>query len=210
MKREEEKQIQDYLGRPARYCNIDGVMEISAGLGWLGLGMWVWIPSIAPRASIWQSMWILLPLFLAWMWLVNSGSQAFKRRVTYPRTGFVSYPAGNRKAPGAQVFLLAAVAGATASALVYLMARKGLQPILLVGGPLTVCYGVMARPLFAWKWAILTLMAAGTLGLIFLPGGFHQQMAIGMAFYSGMYMVSGLITLTLYLRRSKPAGQVAE
>ena len=210
MKQEEEKQIQEYLGRPARYANIDGVVEIQAGLSWFGLGTWVWIPSIAPEGSIWHGMWLLLPLFFAWQAAVHFGSQAFKQRVTYPRTGYVSCAAGKRKGGAIGIMVFSAVLAAAVSALCGLMLRKGFQPFLLVGLPMTLCYGVFSRPLRVWRWAILTLMAAGTVGLAFLPGGFHPQLALGMAFYSGMYLVSGLITLAEYLRHSKPPEQVAE
>jgi hypothetical protein len=210
MKSEEEKQIQDYLGRPARYANIDGVVEIVAGLSWFGLGTWVWIPSIAPKGSIWQTLWVLLPLFLAWQTLLHFGSQAFKRRVTYPRTGFVACPSGKHKVSAVGLIAITAAVSAAVPVLVYLMMRKGFQPFLVVGGPMTVGYGLVARPLTAWRWAILALMAAGTVGLAFMPGGFHRQVAVGMALYSGLFLVSGLIALVLYLRHSQPSGQVAE
>jgi hypothetical protein len=206
---EQERQIQEYLCRPARYANIDGVTEMTAGLTWFGFAMVVWVPSLVPKGSVWPIVlsWVLL---YVWFALLHFGSKAFKKRVTYPRTGFVSYPPAQRRRTMTVAFFTGM---AVSAALGFLVVRKHLQtvqPALLMGACMTLSYGVLGRPILPWKWAILALMAAGAVGLVFLPGGLRTQASVGLAFYGAMYLVAGLITLALYLRHSQPAGEVAE
>lgn len=211
MEQEQEKQIRDYLCRPARYANIDGVTEMTAGLLWFGLALFGWIPSVTPKGSLWHSMLLLWLLLVAWTALVSLGAKAFKRHVTYPRTGYVSYPAAPGKAAALQRFAaVLAIAAVVSAALAYIAARKHVQPVWLMGVSMAILYGVTARPDRAWKWAILALMVAGGAGLAFLPGGVETQAPVGLAFYGAVYLAAGLITLAHYLRHSQPAERVTE
>jgi hypothetical protein len=209
MDQKQEKQIQEYLCRPARYANVDGVTEMTAGLTWFGFAMVAWVPSLVSKRSVWPVVvsWVLL---YVWFAVLHFGSKAFKKRVTYPRTGFVSYPPAQRRRTRTVAFF---VAMAVSAALGFLAVRKHLQllqPALLIGPCMTLSYYWLARPILPWKWAILALMAAGAVGLVFLPGGSRTQASVGLVFYGAMYVVAGLITLALYLRHSQPAEQVAE
>jgi hypothetical protein len=211
MEQEQEKQIREYLCRPARYANVDGVTEMTAGLTWFGLALFGWIPSVTPKGSVWHSMLLLWLLLVAWVALVAFGAKAFKKHVTYPRTGLVSYPAARGKASAIWRFAFVLVIAAVVSAaLAYMAARKHFQPVWLMGASMAFFYGMMARPMRPWKWAILTLMAAGGVGLVFLPGGLEAQVLIGLASYGAVFLAAGLITLAHYLRHSQPAEKVAE
>src|ERR1035438_5872963 len=167
MKLQEEKQIRDYLCRPTRYANIDGITEMTAGLTWLGLSAWGGIPSVTPKGSVWHSMGLLLPLFLGWQALIVWGSKQFKNRVTFPRTGYVAYS----PAPMKRTRVVAFFSGAIASVAMFFLLRwtHGHLPLnLLFGTGMTIGYAILARRERPWKWAIVAVMAAGAVWLGFL------------------------------------------
>lgn len=209
MEQASEKQIREYLCRPARYSNIDGVTEMTAGLTWFGFAMVAWVPSLVSKKSAWPVIvsWVLL---YVWFAVLHFGSKAFKKRVTYPRTGFVSYPPAKRKRARMVAFFSAMAVSAGFAFLAVRMHRQPLQPALLIGASMTLAYYLEARPMSARKWGILALMAAGAVGLGFVPGGLRTQACLGLAFYGAVFLAAGLITLADYLRHSQPAGQVAE
>jgi hypothetical protein len=206
---EQEKQIQEYLGRPCRYANIDGVTEMTAGLTWFGFAMVAWIPSFVPKGLVWP---IVVSWFLLFVWfaLLQFGSKALKRHVTYPRTGFVSYPAAQSRRIRTVAFFAGMAVSATLGFLAVRRPFEALQPALLIAAGMTLSYGILARPMRPWKWAILALMAAGGAGLVFLRAGFRMQAVLELVFYGAMFLAAGLISLTDYLRHSQPAEQVTE
>jgi hypothetical protein len=209
MEREEEKQIQEYLCRPGRYANIDGVTEMTAAFTCFGLALFGWIPSVTPKGSLWHQYHgvALLAMFVVWQGLVILGSKEFKKRVTYPRTGFVSYPPAQKRRPALVAFV---VAMATSAALAFLAARHHLRLEVFFGLGITLFYAVIARPYRTWKLAILTVMFAGGTWMGMLPGWLDRHAPAGLSFYAVLYLAAGLITLALYLRHSQPGAPVAE
>ena len=150
-------------------------------------------------------------MLYVWFALLHFGSKAFKKRVTYPRTGFVSYPPAQRRRTRTVAFF---VAMAVSAALGFLAVRKHLQllqPALLIGPCMTfflLLAGTSHTPVEVGDPGADGGRGGGV-GL--LAGRDTQtQASVGLAFYGAMYLAAGLITLALYLRYSQPAGQVAE
>jgi hypothetical protein len=119
--------------------------------------------------------------------------EAFKRHVTYPRTGFVAYPqtARGRMAP----VVAAALAGAAALGAAVIV-RGGVRMATLLGVVNLLFYAVAAQPLRPWKYGFLVLIAAGILWV---------SDAYAMLFFGLAFLVSGITTLTLYLRQTRAA-----
>jgi hypothetical protein len=190
---EQESKIQDYLSRPARYANIDGLNELTWGAICCGFASSDWLHSIIPRDSLWHQRWMQMFYMTAVVLLIHFAGKALKRYVTYPRTGFVAYPdtAGRRRTP-----LIAAALAAVAALGAAVVVRGGLRMAALLGAVNLLFYAFAARPLRPWKYGILVLIAAGTL---WVPD------AHALLFFGSAFLTSGVITLTLYLRQTRGA-----
>lgn len=191
--KEEEIQIQDYLSRPARYANIDGVNELTWGAMLCGFYCLDWLHDITSRDSLWHQRWAQMLYITALMLLIYLAGKAIKRYVTYPRTGFVAYPdtAGRRMVP------LVAFAVAIPTALVAAaVMRNGLRMATLLGASNLLFYAFAARPLRPWKYGIMLIIAAGTLWV---------ADAYAILLFGSAFLASGVITLTLYLRQTRGA-----
>jgi hypothetical protein len=66
----------------------------------------------------------------------------------------------------------------------------------LLGAVNLLFYLVAAQPLRPWKYGFLLLIAAGT---IWIPD------AYALLFFGSVFLASGVITLTLYLRQTRAA-----
>jgi hypothetical protein len=190
--KEEVLQIQDYLSRPARYANVDGLNELAWGAILCGFSAFDWLHAISSRDSLWHHRWAQMLYTTALVLLIYIAGKALKRYVTYPRTGFVAYPdtAGRRVAP------LVAFAVAIPTALVAAAIHNGLRPATLLGASNLLFYAFAAQPLRPWKYGFLLLIAAGTLWV---------SDAHALLFFGSVFLASGVTTLTLYLRRTRRA-----
>lgn len=191
--RKEELQIEDYVSRPARYVNIDGLNELTWGAMICGWTAFDWLRAIVSRDSLWHQPWVQMLFMTTWVLVIYVAGKAFKRHVTYPRTGFVAYPqtARGRMAP----LVAAALAGAAALGAAVIV-RGGVRMATLLGVVNLLFYAVAAQPLRPWKYGFLVLIAAGILWV---------SDAYAMLFFGLAFLVSGITTLTLYLRQTRAA-----
>jgi hypothetical protein len=193
--KQEESLVKDYLSRPARYANIDGINELTWGAMVSGWACLDWIHAAVPHGSLWHEHWVQVVYLPAWVLAVYLGGKALKRYVTYPRTGFVAYPVkpASRMAPAIAFVVAVATSFAFAA-----LARSGhlqMNTIMMGVGQL-VFYVFAARPWRPWKYAFLLLIAAVPLCV---PDA-HALLFYGLAF-----LASGSTTLTLYLRQTRSA-----
>jgi hypothetical protein len=191
--KEQESKIQDYLSRPARYANIDGLNELTWGAICCGFASSDWLHATTAPNSLWHRPWVQMAYMLALVLLVHFGGKALKRYVTYPRTGYVAYPetAQRRMTP-----LIAAALAAVAALGAAVVVRGGLRMAALLGAVNLLFYAFAARPLRPWKYGFLLLIAAGTL---WVPD------AHALLFFGSAFLTSGVITLTLYVRQTRGA-----
>src|SRR5262245_48186391 len=90
-----KNELQDYVGRPLRYANIDGTGEISMGVMFLGFGLLGYLQAALPESSMWRNGFasilfiylILIPVWALGIW----GWKAIKEHITWPRTGYVAH-----------------------------------------------------------------------------------------------------------------------
>jgi hypothetical protein len=191
--KEQESLVQDYLSRPARYANIDGFNELTWGAILCWFASLDWIHTMVPQHSLWHRPWAQGLYMVAGVLAIHFGGKAFKRYVTYPRTGFVAYPEtpARRMVP----FVAFAVAIPT-TFLAAAVLRRGLHLATLLGATNSVFYAFAAQPLRPWKFGFLLLIASGALWI---------SDAYALPFFGLAFLASGATTLTLYLLRTRSA-----
>jgi hypothetical protein len=110
--------IRELERRPRAYWNIDGIPELVLGAVWIVWGAALLIGEALPRGAAWSVYWMIVPaMFVLGGVAAHSITKAMKRRVTYPRTGYMELPE-----PGPAVRLMtAAVAVASATGIAALI-----------------------------------------------------------------------------------------
>jgi hypothetical protein len=200
-----EKGLQDYLARPRRYGNIDGLPEAAFGLTMLG---WVFIayaerllqPGLALRA-------VMLPVLMgAWPLALARCTQLLKQRVTYQRTGFIEPRCSSRRSR-VLVFLGSFMVAAIGSVGIGLILRRHPPVIgfaILIGLVQLLSYGVLNRHRLTWRWFIIAAMAAAALIVGAQGADLHGLFRLQPPVFGAIWLVSGLVTFAEYLANTRP------
>jgi len=215
-------QIKDYTRRPNRYENIDGTVEILFGSGCLGGWLAGEIGPHLPATHFWQHnlIGVMIPLYGAFALCGAAAAllnRAIKRRITFPRTGYV-VPSKVGKTPRTIYFFCGvAVAAAILGFLVFQAQRHHAFGAMRIVGiaafagayALTVRTQSREHP---WKY----LVALGlTLGLT--ASAYARPAATNEEFFHPVMLIlaltwfaSGALTLLLYIRRTHTPEPEAE
>ncbi len=194
--------------RSVSYWFVDGLPEIGTGSVITLMGVLFYILTQVPQGSAW--VWIIGTgqpiIILGALFIASRIVRYFKERITFPRTGYVSYPkpkVDSRIKRG----LLAAVVAASVSLLITLLSGK-LEPRYV--------------PLFIDTLSCLAIVTGGfnyglkrfyVLGVVALLTGFvlyllnlPQEINSALIFISfGLsFIISGVITLNHYLNTTEP------
>jgi hypothetical protein len=203
--------IQEYVNRPKRYFNIDGLGELSVGLIMLAFPVCDWLGMTTPKGSVRALVLGLLP-FVLWLFLIPRGAEAIRKRITYARTGYAQRPD--------RVYLKTLVLFALVAVL--LLPLWGMMPPLrrlnptevmgICGILLTAAYAYEFARAVRWKWIVVLVLACGTAAACILGWGFYKWGWLGrlFAFVGITWIVSGSITFYQYLRHTQPAARTAE
>lgn len=226
-----------------RYDNIDGTGEMLMGMMMLGFGLLGYLQSILPNDSIWRTNFFLSLLFMYGVLFLTLGPGylirwAIKRRITFPRTGYVALGVGThhtgaggdyfsskvRKSYWAVIVIsggIAAVVAVGAVCLVGIQRRHLSAMMWLVGvgyvlylGSFVLGYAFWIWRLgreHRWKWLMLLLMALGLLVIsLYGPGNFIEAFRPVSLLVGIVWVVSGVATLCSYLRHTQPPASEAE
>lgn len=199
--------LKELQKRTKRYWYTDGLNEIAFGLICVVLSLYflaqVLLPLDSLLANLLTAGFILLVLGSAFLtrWIVTT----IKERLTYPRTGYVSYAK-----PGARQNWLAAILGLLFATL--LVAFFATHPASLAW--MSAASGLV----FAAVWAVLAnrlglsrfyLLAGAALIFGAIPTLTGMQEILGLATFYGLIglamFVSGGLTLKSYLENTQPA-----
>ncbi len=217
-------QIGNLLDRPKAYYNIDGVGELGIGFLCLGYALLQWLQIHTPQHSFWNQMYTLVIYVALICTIIDRGSKAIKKHITYPRTGYVEY----RKHDTVWLpLVIAIVFSAAASACLFLAVRWHWDlttPAALIGLAFAAIYArSIAR--IRWKWAVAGAMALGALVIAFLPADVVGALAshswvlrivpaklvgavlLTMTLYGTLLLISGGISFWLYLRHTEAPAQ---
>jgi len=192
----------------------DGLAEIALGLIVLLLGGYFFAKAIVPEGSSFRAaLDLLFFLAIALMLLANPIVRFFKRRITYPRTGYVTFKK-KELSPKRRVAtaVVAAIISASLAALYSLSPSfKALYPA--VNGLL---FGVAAL-FFANKVGLMRFYvlaaASAVIGVAVTAAGIGDFKGISLyyAFFGGALIISGLAALIVFLRRlPRPAADASE
>ena len=184
------KQIDNLLRRPGFYANIDGGLELSMGFLGLGYSAFIWLRGHSSQGSIWNSAWTLI-LYSALLSLtIYLGGLGLRRRITYPRTGFVSYRSSKMIFSGFIALILAAIIPV---ALISVQRKaEGITDILILIGSFSLIglYSYRVALAVRWKWFVAGAMAVSALFTVFLPASTLELIA-GSTMPSELAEVSG-------------------
>jgi hypothetical protein len=216
-----ENTIQEYAARPKRYANIDGTGEMVVGLTLLGFALAGYLEALLPDGSTtWMRVAVIFARLALAVGLAYWTRHAIKRRITWPRTGYVAYPRHGKswwvKSIIARIIaVIVAVGLAFLARRYHVMLRWDLSPktwnprvVLLVVISLTAYAIWVARMGKAhwWKWLVLLLMILGIITLaIIVPRDFGQWARPPVLFIALLWLGSGAGTLYSYVRHAKPA-----
>lgn len=194
--------------RTIQYWFEDGIFEISLGVFLLLLALVFLGFTLAPRGSTLNFVLGVgfLPAFLLGAWIMKKLTRYLKEKLTYPRTGYVSYrkqPAGKRRARAVIVGGMAAML-ASLSALVFSHRYGGFAIFPVVSG---LAFG-LALGFIALRSglarvagvAVLSALAGVLLGLAGWPE--MKALTVFYAVLAVALIVSGLAGCRLYLRRN--------
>jgi hypothetical protein len=202
--------IQDYVNRPKRYFNIDGLGEASIGLIIAAFPLCNWLKTMTPTGYGLQLALLLLPILLV-VWAPR-GAEAIRKRVTYRRSGFV---AQRRDPVLLQILLVVGLLVVVLYAAVVVPPLRDLSPSALIG-----IYGILLAAGYAyefarvvrWKWIVALVLACGFLTVSMLGWDYYGWGWLGRLFaFAGItWVVSGSISFYQYLRHPQPAARMAE
>ena len=201
--------------RPIQYWYEDGIGELAFGAIGLCLGFYFWIHTWIPPGSAWHALWGvgMFPLLFFGFRFLNRAIRALKQKLTYPRTGYVSYRRPKRKRK--RFSLLGGLVGA-ASALAYGILKSDAFPKLNTISWIALVTGLFCAAMLFWaglktdipRFFVLAAIS-GTAGIALSVAGFGEMTALG-AFWGilgASHCLSGAVTLLRYLRRNPSSGE---
>jgi len=202
---------QEPMRRTRRYWYEDGLVELAAGGLFLAIGIVLGAQGAVPEGSpAYAILGMAFPLVIVGgMLLGRRLIPAAKARLTYPRTGYVTYPLPSRRRRLFTTGLAVVVAAGLGAAALTLPQAPGGLLVLLQG----LLLGVL-----------LTILGQG-LPRFFLLGGWSAILGVGLSLLTtseetasgALYgltglalVVSGGLVLASYLRRNRIPPQDAQ
>jgi len=201
--------------RTVRSFYEDGLFEIALGAVFLLLGGYFFAQMTAPAGSALEGVLSILFVFVigSSAFLASRLLRFFKRRITYPRTGYVAFkkkePSSRRRVATAVV---AGVIGASLAALYSLSPSVKVLLPALNGLLLAIAVLFFANKIGLVRFFVLAALSAA-IGFAVTAAGIGDIK--GVSLYYGLFgaaaFLSGLVTLVVYLRRSpRPAAEGPE
>jgi hypothetical protein len=195
--------------RTVRSFYDDGLTEIAAGLMFLILGAYFILQLGATGStagSILSSVFLIV--FFAAFFLVNRLLRFFKRRITYPRTGYVAF---KKKEPSPKRRVATAVVAGIISAALAILFRISPSVKLLfpaVNGLLfAVAALLLAHRVGVTRFYVLSAASAAIgVGLALAGVGDLNGLGFFYLLFGAAVLVAGLAALIVYLGRNpRPA-----
>ncbi len=202
-----DHEIEDLTRRARLYGNVDGSGEIELGLMLLGFALLGWVQRQAPDGSMWQRSDAGMAVMFAGVGLLHFCTQAFRRRVTYRRTG---YAAPRRREQVRAAFIAMPAALLLALAVARHDQLPATLPVALVGLVLAALFGYKLAPGAAWKWGVAAVQGLGAIAIALWVTRFSVALQLLFVLFGLIWVVSGAASLVLYLRHTKAAPLEAE
>lgn len=213
------------LNRPKGYYNVDGVGELGIGFMCLSFAFMQWMQLRTSEYSLWNKPYTVMVFILAMAAVIKYGSEAIKKRITYPRTGFVEY----RKRDAVWIPLIGGAVVAAAIAALVAIARRAhwqlVAPASLIGLLFAASYAYGVARTVPWKWIVAVAMTIASVWMALLPperiaaviahswtARLFPPKAVGaflinLTLYGVLLLLSGGISFLLYLRHTQAPGE---
>ncbi len=203
--RDIEKRIQ-------RYWYEDGIWEIAFGLANALLGCFYLVTNNMDWSGARGLVLTLAQMggLIAMFWLISPFVKFLKEHITYPRTGYVAYRKPARRSRIYRGVLVGLLAAAMAIFIGLLAASQvganhmALIISVILGGTL-VFLGYRFELLRLYITGALTVLWGYLMSLFGLNN--TQGSAVFFVGFGSLVLLSGLITLLIYVRHTHPAGE---
>lgn len=212
-------ELQNYMGRPNQYDNIDGTAEIFMGLMVLGLTLAAYLETGLPQnSSRWMHAIVLYGVLIPVLGLGFWGRKAIKKHITWPRTGYAAYPRyGKAWWIGIVLAVIVSTVFAGGFAYLKLLAKQhhsiSLPRIVMlaaVGSAYSIWVFRMGKEHW-WKWLVSLFMVLGLVMIaLIVPDDYYKLGRPALLFVGLVWLGSGVATLFLYIRHTKPPTPQAE
>jgi hypothetical protein len=208
--------IQQYMERPKQYANIDGTVEMTYGVLFLGIALWGYLQGLLPGSSMWRhtpyGLILMEAVIIPFVCLGYFAPKAIKKYITYPRTGYVAYRTSKEFnwTKVAQVCAAIAVIAAVIALLGRHIGAALLLPGLAVAFVAWYCvFGILMSRTQRWKWFVYGSLAITLLSILHATNWDFLAWAPRAALLAALtYIASGVASLVLYMRRTKaPAAE---
>jgi hypothetical protein len=168
------------------------------------------LPKTAPSNSIWHHSATFFLCIVALVFLGHYGQKSLRKRITYPRTGYVKY-----REVGTRVWRGWLTAGGIAVACVYIFRHTKphffeIAAVALASAAWGLIYALVTRLEAPWRWIVLAALIVAPQVVATLPLGQLWSDKLPFMLQGLILFVSGAITLALYLRRNPVPEQVGE
>jgi hypothetical protein len=206
-----EDPIQEPIRRARRYWYEDGLAEISIGGLFLLIGLLLWAQGAVPEASAaYAILAIAFPVVvIGGMLLGRRLIPAAKARLTYPRTGYVTYPPPSRRRRLVTVGIAITVASVVGAAALSLPQPPVRLLVLLQGLVLGVLLTVLGQglPRFFFLGGWSAVLGVG-LSRLAVPEETANGLLYGLTGVA--LLLSGGLVLARYLRQNRIPPQDAQ
>jgi hypothetical protein len=199
-----QNNFSDIEQRVKRYWFTDGIAELIGGGMFILLGAYFFMQEFLGQNSmlggILQASLVLLMIAGAYASrrLVN----ALKTRITYPRTGYVEYPAYKKEAHSRRVLIVILAAAISALTMAFIRLFQAFDSMVAVTGFIVGVVLVLLRAKASGLARFYILGAVSTiLGFVLSVSGLPNGYSLGL-FYGLMgvcFLVSGGLTMQHYL-----------
>ena len=200
-------EIENLLARPRAYYNIDGVGELGLGFMMLAYALFKWMLMHTSKESVWHQTYMFVIYGGVMVLIIHYGSKAIKNHITYPRTGFVQYPKRN------SLWAMAIGGGVAAATVTFIVLLRphGSAIVEWLFGPLIAGgYAYRVARAVRWKWIVVCAMALGLLAIARFPATALGPFWLTFALYGILLLISGGVSLLLYVRNTEPPAQDAQ
>lgn len=218
--------MRHFVTRIKRYENIDGTGEMVVGLVLLGYFLAGYLVALLPEnTATWVRVVVIYASLALAVVLAYWARRAIKRRITWPRTGYVAYRRSGKVWWGKlAIACLNVLAFVTVVTLLirrgHVMSAWNLSPktwnprVVLLVVISTVAYGIWiprGGGEHRWKWLVLILMILGIITFALLvPGDFGQWARPPILFIAFLWLCSAVGTLYSYIHHTKAVHWKAE
>ncbi len=201
--------ITEMQKRPIHYWYSDGIWEIHFGLFFVLLGFYYFLLTLIPANSPYQILALAIgqpAIILLGIFGFRKTIRYFKERITYPRTGYISYRTkrkNNHLVGMATGLVLGMIFGLIASQLSSLIGTSWIPAF--IGVMLAIILYILAYKSNVIRFYVLAVTSI-IIGSIVAFSGIDEWLQSA-AFFAGVgfcFVISGLAALIIYMRNSHP------